>query len=46
MIVRNWDTETADKCELSNLIKGICERCRNYRYCHRPITLFDEEVTG
>lgn len=44
MIVRNWDTETADKCELPNLIKGICERCRDYAYCHRPIKLFEEDA--
>ena len=39
----NWDTEMADKCELPKLIKGICELCRDYAYCHRPIKLFEEE---
>ena len=41
-MVRNWDTQTDDKCELPKLIKGICERCRDYAYCHRPIKLFEE----
>lgn len=40
----NWDTETADKCELRKLIPGICGRCRDKAYCHRPIRLFEEET--
>jgi hypothetical protein len=43
MRVRNWDTETADTCELPNLIPDICERCRDYAYCHRQMTIFDAE---
>ena len=37
----SWDIETADRCKLPELIQGICERCRDCRYCRRPITLFD-----
>ena len=36
-----WDTETADRCKLPTLIRDICDRCRDYKYCHRPITLLD-----
>ena len=37
----NWDKVTADRCKLPTLIRDICEQCRDYKYCHRPITLFD-----
>lgn len=37
----NWDNVTADRCKLPTLIRGICEQCRDYKYCHRPITLLD-----
>ena len=39
--IANWDMETADRCKLPTLIGDICERCRTYKYCHRPITLLD-----
>lgn len=42
-MIAKWDIEMADKCELPKLINGICERCRDYAYCHRPIKLFEEE---
>lgn len=42
----NWDTETADKCELPTLIHGICNRCRDKAYCYRPIRLFDTDENG
>lgn len=38
----NWDTQTADKCKLPKLIPNICERCRDYAYCHRQLS-FEEE---
>lgn len=41
MIARNWDTETADKCRLPELIPNICEECRDYAYCHRQRTIED-----
>ena len=41
MKTRNWDTETADKCKLPELIPDICEGCRDYAYCHRQLTLED-----
>lgn len=40
----NWDTETAATCKLPELIPDICERCRDYEYCHRQLTLDDMEV--
>ena len=45
MRVSNWDTETADKCQLPKLIPNICEDCRDYRYCHRQLT-FDDLQNG
>lgn len=41
---KNWDTETADNCRLPELIPGICERCRDYAYCHRQLNLFEEDA--
>lgn len=38
--MKNWDTETADHCQLPELIPNICERCRDYDYCHRQL-IFD-----
>lgn len=32
---------SADRCKLPTLIRDICEQCRVYKYCHRPITLLD-----
>lgn len=43
-MLAKWDIEMANKCEPPKLIKGICELCRDYAYCHRPITLFDENI--
>lgn len=45
---KNWDTETANKCRLPDLIPGICEGCRDRRYCEakkkpKQIGLFEEE---
>ena len=40
---KNWDTETADKCRLPELIPDICEECRDYEYCRRQLNLFDAE---
>ena len=39
--MKNWDTETADKCQLPKYIPDICKRCRDYDYCHRQLTLAD-----
>ena len=39
----NWDTETADKCKLPELIEGICEQCRDYDYCHRQLSFYGGE---
>ena len=36
-----WDIKTADTCRLPELIPNICERCRDYRYCHRQLSLFE-----
>ena len=41
-IVAKKELESADKCELPNLIKGICKDCRDRAYCYRQRTLFDE----
>lgn len=41
-IVAKKELESADKCQLPNLIKGICKDCRDVRYCYRQRTLFDE----
>lgn len=35
----NWDTETADNCRLPELIPGICDNCRDYRYCYKQTKL-------
>lgn len=40
-MAKNWDTETADNCRLPELIPDICERCRDYAYCHRQLTIED-----
>lgn len=40
-----WDMQTADTCRLPKLIPNICERCRDYRYCHRQLWLFEKEET-
>lgn len=40
-MAKNWDTETADTCQLPKLIPDICERCRDYAYCHRQKTIVD-----
>lgn len=37
----NWDTETADRCTLPKYIPDACERCRDYRYCYRQLSLED-----
>lgn len=37
-----WDIKTADTCRLPELIPNICERCRDYRYCHRQLGLFEK----
>lgn len=34
-----WELETADNCQLPKYIPDICERCRDYEYCHRQLTL-------
>ena len=44
MRAKNWDTETADNCRLPELIPGICEQCRDYAYCHRQLSLFEEDA--
>ena len=44
MKAHNWDTETADKCELPKFVENICEGCRDYRYCHRQLTIEDIEM--
>lgn len=36
-----WDIKTAYNCRLPELIPDICERCRDYKYCHRQLTLDD-----
>ena len=42
-----WDIKTADTCRLPELIPNICERCRDYRYCHRQLGLFEKkEIDG
>ena len=43
MKTKNWDTETADSCRLPEHIPNICERCRDYEYCHRQLTIEDVE---
>lgn len=35
------DRESADNCKLPKLIPDICDRCRDYKYCHRQLTLTD-----
>lgn len=39
--MKDWDTETADRCRLPELIPGICRRCRDYDYCHRQLSIAD-----
>lgn len=41
--MKNWDTETADKCILPELIPDICDRCRDYPYCFRQMTMEEDE---
>lgn len=38
---RQWELETADNCKLPQLIPDICEKCRDYAYCHRQKTWED-----
>lgn len=33
-----------DLCRLPELIPGICERCRDYTYCHRQLSMFEEDA--
>ena len=35
------DRESADNCKLPKLIPDICNRCRDYNYCYRQLTLTD-----
>lgn len=46
----NWDTETADKCKLPEYLPNACDKCRDYRYCHRQtqirLDLFEDEQKG
>lgn len=37
----NWDTQTADRCTLPELIRGTCQRCRDRAYCYRQRSLFE-----
>lgn len=41
--MKNWDTETADKCSLPELIPDICDRCRDCSYCFRQMTMEEDE---
>ena len=43
MTAKNWYTETADTCRLPELIHDICSRCCCYAYCHRQLSIFDQE---
>lgn len=43
MRAKNWYTETADTCRLPELIPTICEKCVCNAYCHRQLTIFDQE---
>lgn len=36
---RKWELETAENCELPKLIPDICDRCRDYAYCHKQTQL-------
>lgn len=36
---RKWELASADNCRLPELIPGICDRCRDYEYCHRQMEL-------
>lgn len=38
-MAENWDTKTADKCRMPELIPDICKVCRDYDYCHRPLKM-------
>ena len=40
MSARNWDTRTADKCRLPDLVPDICDNCRDYAYCHKQLDIF------
>lgn len=40
-MTRNLDTEGADRCQLPKLVPGICNRCRDYRYCYRQLSFED-----
>lgn len=40
---QNWDTITADRCKMVELIPNICEGCRDYAYCYRQMNLFESE---
>ncbi len=37
----NWDTITADKCRLPELLPDSCKDCRDYDYCHRQLDFED-----
>lgn len=37
-MTRNWDTETADRCRLPEMIPNICDDCRDYKYCYRQLS--------
>lgn len=39
MRAQNWDTKTANKCQLPKLIPDVCGRCRDYEYCHRQLSM-------
>lgn len=39
----NWDTQTADKCKLPEIMPDACNDCRDYAYCYRQLTLEDME---
>lgn len=43
MTAVNWDTISADKCRLPELLPDVCEKCRDFAYCHRQITFDDLE---
>lgn len=38
-MAKNWDTETAEKCRLPELIPDICLGCRDYDYCHKTMKM-------
>lgn len=42
MVEENWDTKTADHCQLQTIIPTICEDCRDFRYCHNKQMSFED----